>query len=84
MYVVNYMPIKNQPPILMNKKSCEMGGPFAPPQELLHGPLGISLTDGVSEKLGGRGGSMRASRRFLHARMQTVCPSFHEPVCAYP
>ena len=30
MYVVNYMPIKNQPSILMNKKSCEMGKPSAP------------------------------------------------------
>ena len=29
-------------------------------------------------------GLKRASRRFLHARMQTVCPSFHEPLCAYP
>ena len=31
-----------------------------------------------------RPGIKRASRRFLHARMQTVRPSFHDPLSAYP
>ena len=61
-----------------------MGGPSAPPQEPLHGPLGIGLINGVSERLGGGGSSKRAYRRFLYVRMQTVCLSFHEPLCAYP
>ena len=61
-----------------------MGGIFSPPQEPLHGPLGSGLIDAVSERLRGGGGSKRASRRALHARMQTVCPSFHDPLCAYP
>ena len=81
------MHIKFQPSILINKKKLRNGGTFVPharaaSQAIGHWPE--SPRDGVSEGLGGGGGSKRAYRRFLYVRMQTVCLSFHEPLCAYP
>ena len=50
---MNYMPIKFQPSIFINKKKVEKGGSFGPPQEPLHSPMSSGLIDAVSERLGG-------------------------------
>ena len=79
-----YMRTKFQASIFRNKKKFWNGGGLGSPM----GRMGRSTArrralNNLSSATAIRPGIKRASWRFLHARMQTVRPCFHDPLSAY-